>query len=191
MFDLRAQLFPYRLFGLTVTIAPAGLLSFLLLAVLCVYLSARLVHLSLGLALVAGLLSAVIFYLSELAHQFGHAWAARRTGYPMAGIHFFLILAASLYPPDEPPLPPAVHVRRALGGFWINLLLGLLCLPVALPLWPRGAEILPAFPSFIAWLAVFGFVTNFIILGVGSLLPLRLPGGGVTDGATLLRYLGQ
>ena len=38
------------------------------------------------------------------------------------------------------------------------------------------------------WLAGFGAVTNLIVLGLGALVPLKIPGGGLNDGATLLHY---
>ncbi len=191
MLDMRSSLAAFRIFGLRVSVAPAGALSFAGLAILMAWLAGWRLHLSLGVAVLAGVLAALIFFVSELLHQLGHAWAARRTGYPMAGIHFFLILAASLYPPNEPALAPRLHVRRALGGFWVNVVVGLPFAPLALALWPRGAEILPTLPSLLAWVAAFTAVTNVLILGLGSLIPLPLPGGGVTDGGTLLKYWGR
>jgi hypothetical protein len=191
MLDMRSSLTAFRLFGLRVSIAPAGAVSFAALLVVTAWLAGWWLHLSLGAAVLAGVLSALIFFISELLHQLGHAWAASRTGYPMTGIHFFLILAASIYPPNEPELAPRLHVRRALGGFWVNVLVGLLFVPAALALWPRGAEILPTLPSLLAWVAAFTAVTNILILGLGSLIPLRLPGGGVTDGGTLLKHWGR
>jgi len=106
----------------------------------------------------------------------------------MVGIHFFNLFSASQYPADEPALPPRTHVTRALGGFWINTIIGLLLLPVALDLWPHGREILPTAVSLVAWLAGFGMVTNLFVLGLGALIPLKIPGGGLNDGGTLLHY---
>jgi hypothetical protein len=181
----------FKFFGLQVSLAPAAVVSYLLLVLLAALLAGWQLQLSLGPALLAGFFSALVFFASELLHQFGHALAARRVGHPMAGIHFFHILSGSVYPRSEPPLPPAVHVRRALGGFWVNLLVGLLFLPVALALYPRGTELLPPGPSVLAWVAAFGAFTNILVLGLGALLPLKLPGGGWTDGGTLLHYWRQ
>ena len=140
-----------------------------------------------GWALAAGLLSSLLFFFSEWLHQLGHALVAWLVGYPMVGIHYFSIFSSSLYPP-EPPLPPATHIRRALGGFWVNVILGLLLLPVAQYLWPRGREMLPDMVSLLAWLAGFGVVTNLVVLGLGALVPLKFPGAGLTDGGTLLQH---
>lgn len=188
---MRSVVAAFDLVGLRVTISPAGAVSFAGLALAMAWLAGWRLHLSLGAALLAGVLAALIFFLSELLHQLGHAWAARRTGYPMTGVHYFLILAASIYPPNEPELAPRLHVRRALGGFWVNVVAGLPFVPMALALWPRGTEILPTLPSLLAWVAAFTAVTNVLVLGLGALIPLPLPGGGVTDGGTLLKYWGR
>jgi Zn-dependent protease len=175
------------LFGVHTTIGRAALVSYLVLWLVAAWLSAWLLQLPVSWALLAGLLSALLFFVSEWLHQLGHASAARAVGYPMVGIHFFNVFSASQYP-AEPPLPPATHVKRALGGFWINTVIGLLLLPAALSLWPRGGAVLPAAASLLAWLAGFGAFTNLVVLGLGALLPLKIPGGGLNDGGTLLHY---
>src|SRR4051794_37395815 len=76
-----------------------------------------------GAAVVGGLAALALHWFSELVHHFGHAWAARRTGYPMIGIQLWGVLGSSVYPADEPQLPAAVHIRRALGGPIASLLL--------------------------------------------------------------------
>lgn len=177
-----------RVFGLETTITALFWPSYLVLAVLAVGLAHWLVRVPLGLSIVAGVLSALLFMVCEWLHQLGHSLAARRVGHPMVGIQFFNLFSAGQYPSDEPVLPPQVHVRRALGGFWINLVIGLLLLPVTLKLWPMGREILPPLVSLVAWLAGFGAFVNIVVLGVGALLPLKIPGGGLNDGGTLLHY---
>ena len=174
--------------GLRTTLEPLFWPSYLALAVLAAFLAHTMVHLGFGLAIVAGVLSALIRLVCEWLHQFGHSLAARSVGGPMVGIRFFNLFSASEYPADDPALPPAAHVRRALGGFWVNLLIGLLFLPVALKLWPHGREILPPAVSLVAWLGGFGLVLNVVVLGLGALLPLKIPGGGLNDGGTLLKF---
>jgi hypothetical protein len=170
------------LFGLHLTVTRAALLWHLGLAVVCALLAGWLLRLSPGAALLAGLLSALIFFVSEFLHQLGHAWAARAVGHPMRGIRFFSLFGGSVYPSDEPPLPRRVHVLRSLGGFWINVLIGLLLLPAALSAWPNGGVG--------AWLLAFAVCANLLVLGLGALLPIPVPGGdgGVTDGGALLRH---
>jgi Zn-dependent protease len=176
-----------RLFGVQTTFSRLALISYLALGLLAAWLSYWLLKLPVSWALLAGLLSTLLFFVSEWLHQIGHASAARAVGYPMVGMHFFNVFSASQYP-AEPPLPPATHVKRALGGFWVNTLIGLLLLPVALILWPRDGAVLPPILSLLAWLAGFGAFINLIVLGLGALLPLKIPGGGLNDGGTLLHY---
>ena len=175
-------------FGLRTSLMPLFWPSYLVLAVLAAYLAHSLVQLTVGLSILAGVLSALTFLVCEWLHQFGHSLAARLVGHPMIGIRFFNLFSASEYPSDEPALPRPVHVRRALGGFWVNIVTGLLLLPIAVKLWPHGGEILPPAASLVAWLAGFGLFTNLIVLGLGALLPVKIPGGGLSDGGTLLHY---
>ena len=72
---------------------------------------------------IGAVMAVVLHWASEFVHQLGHAWAARRVGYPMTGIRFWGVLSTSLYPSDELPLPAALHIRRALGGPMASLLL--------------------------------------------------------------------
>jgi hypothetical protein len=170
------------LFGLELKFTRGALLWHLGLAVLAALLAAWLLDLGPGAAVLAGLLSAAVFFVSELLHQLGHAWAARSTGHPMQGLHFFSLFSASVYPANEPELPRRIHVRRSLGGFWVNLLVGVILLPLANTAWSGGGVG--------AWLLAFGTVVNLLVLGLGALLPIPVPGGegGVTDGGALLRY---
>ncbi len=170
-----------KIFGLNVTFTRPALLWHLGLALLCAVLAGWLLRLSLGSAIIAGVLSALLFFVSELLHQLGHALAAHRVGHPMRGIHFFSLFSASLYPANEPALPRRVHILRSLGGFWVNLLIGAALLPPALAAWPGGGVW--------AWLLAFGVVANVFVLGLGALAPITVPGGdGVTDGGALLKY---
>ena len=169
-----------KLFGLTFAGTRAAFYWHLGLGLLCAALAYGLLRLDPGYML-AGALSAVVFFVSEVLHQLGHAAVARLVGHPMAGVHFFSLFGASIYPADEPPLPRRVHVLRALGGFWVNVVIGLALLPLALRAWPQGGVG--------AWVLAFAVVANLLVLGLGAFLPITVPGGtGGTDGAALLRY---
>lgn len=170
----------FTLFGLTTSITPASLIAFGLAAIGLSIVALIQANLSVGEGLAAGGLGALIMFAGDWLHQLGHAWAARRTGYPMTGMRYHSIFAASEYPPDEPPLPARVHLSRALGGFWVNLLIGLLLLPYAF------------FTSFqnsvLAWLLGFAVFYNLVVLGLGALLPIDIPGVFTNDGGTIWRY---
>lgn len=171
----------FTLVGLRTTISPFGLACFLVAIPLTGWLAARVLNLPLGEAALAGLLSSLFMFASDWLHQWGHANAAKRAGYPMTGMHFFFIFAASQYPPDEPELPARTHLRRALGGWWMNTLLGALLAPLAFYLWPGGGVL--------AWLAASLAAWNFFVLGLGALVPLYQP--FETDGGTVLKYWGK
>lgn len=130
----------------------------------------------LPLTLLIGLLSTVSYWLANLGHHLGHAIAARRTGYPMAGIRLgsLLFLATSRYPKDEGELPAAVHIRRALGGPIFSFILAVASGGIALLLAPGGIG---------WWLALCFSLINLIVYTAGALLPL-----GFTDGSTLLEW---
>jgi len=169
-----------RWVGLPLTISPLGIVCYLAVIPLSALGSSLLANLDLVSSLWVGCLVAFSMFIFEWLHQWGHAVAARRTGYPMIGIHFFSLFSASQYPPDEPPLPPILHIRRALGGFWINLLIGLLLGAAALNLWSGGGAL--------GWFTAVNAVWNFFILGLGALVPINMPGVLINDGASLLHY---
>ncbi len=167
-------------FGLKITISPWSIVSYLAVVPVVVVVTRLLLSLPVRGALLAGTLTAIMMFLCESLHQWGHSRAARRVGYPMLGIHHFSLFSACLYPADEPPLPPGVHIRRAVGGFWINLLVGLLLAPAAMNLWSAGGVL--------GWLTASTAFWNFFVLGLGALLPIDIPGVMTVDGGTILHY---
>jgi len=126
-------------------------------------------------AVAGGLIAAVLHFASEVAHNSGHARAARSTGHPMTGIRLYWVLGTSLYP-DEPSLAPAVHVRRALGGPAASAIVTIVF--GALALLMNGGHVSGA------WVPTALFFDNLLVFTLGAFLPL-----GFTDGSTLLRWL--
>ena len=115
----------------------------------------------------------LLHWLSELLHQLGRAAVARRAGYPMREIRLLHLLIISRYPSDEPELPAELHIKRALGGPPVSILLGLLGVTAAW-FWLDSGGV---------WylLALFFGLENLLLLGLGAFVPL-----GFTDGSTLL-----
>jgi hypothetical protein len=134
--------------------------------------------LGVGTAVLTALIATFLHFLGEFWHQLGHAWAARRSGWPMSGVMFFWVLAASLYPRDEPELPARVHIQRALGGLTSSLFM---TIGMGLVVWGIRPYNTPA-----DYLALFFFLDNLLVFTLGAFLPL-----GFTDGSTLLRYWPQ
>jgi hypothetical protein len=130
---------------------------------------------SLWQAVATGFTAVLLHWLGDLWHHLGHAWAARRVGYPMRSIISWYILLSSVYPKDEPALHATIHMRRALGGPAASLLLTIISgvLLLFLPVQGSMAYVLTAFV----------FWENLLVYFLGAFLPL-----GFTDGSTLLTW---
>lgn len=126
--------------------------------------------------LLGGLIATMLHWFGDVMHQLGHAIVARGTGYPMREIRLLHVMCISIYPHDEPTLPAEIHIKRALGGVPASLLAALAGAVLALLLRGIGG----------VWylLALFFFLENLLVFGLGALLPL-----GFTDGSTLLTWL--
>jgi hypothetical protein len=163
-----------RLAGLRLTAKPSAVIGMLVLWV--VFAAAGLaLGLPLVTAVLGGLAATALHWLSELVHQLGHAWAARRTGFPMIGIRFWGVLSTTIYPRDEPALPANIHIRRALGGPLASTIMTLL-----------GAVLLPVFALVggVAWLlALFFTLENLLVFTAQVFVPL-----GFNDGSTILYW---
>ena len=166
--------------GLKISGTPTAMVAALLLWLLLSGLALTVLDFRPGQAILSGLLGVILHWLSEINHHLGHAWAAKRTGYPMIGVRMGLLglFAASLYPPHEPDLPAGIHIRRAVGGPAGSLLLSLLAAILALALRPVG--------GLLWWLVLFLSLENLFVFTLGALIPL-----GFNDGSTLLKWWGK
>ncbi len=166
--------------GLRVTARRSALIGSIVLYVIVIGLMMAF-NIPIGSALLGGAIVVILHWFTEFVHQLGHAWAARRAGYPMIGIRCgtFGVLATSLYPPDEPALPAKVHLRRALGGpifsAWLSVIAFLVVLVTA-----RGAA---AMWEFVVW---FFFLENLVVMTLQVFIPL-----GFNDGGTIWRWMGK
>ena len=160
--------------GLQLSAAPSAVVASLV--AWAVLASAGYWGLGLGLAgaLAGAAVGVAIHWTLALVHHLGHARAARDAGYPMIGIRFWAVVGADLYPPDEPELPAAVHIRRALGGPSVSFLV-LIALAVAVLL----SSSLDGLPR---WLIVWAWLDS-LLLAVGAFIPM-----GFTDGDTLIYW---
>jgi hypothetical protein len=164
--------------GLRLVAMPSAMVASALLWLVLGAIGAAMLGLPAGLALLGAAIAVMAHWASEIGHQLGHAWVAKRTGYPMIGIRLWGALSTALYPDDEPGLPGAVHIRRAVGGPAASLILAAAFALAVLALWPwRGL---------LWYLAIFVCLDNLLVLGLGALLPL-----GFTDGSTLLYWWGR
>ena len=164
-----------KIAGLCVTLTPPALIGTLILWAIFTWAGARLLDLPPGLALLGGIAAAGLHWLADFCHQLGHAWAARRVGYPMSGVSLgkWLIFSSSQYPTDEINLAPAIHIRRALGGPAASLAIAALTGLLAWALRPAD--------NLAKWLVLFFSLDN-LGAALGAFIPL-----GWTDGSTLLK----
>ena len=164
-----------RIFGLPIEILPLAFLGSFILWIGFTAIAFLGIKLPFVESLVLGLIATLLHWTFELIHGFGHAYAAKRTGYPMTGIALgtLAFFALTRYPTDEPELPPSIHIRRALGGPIINGLLSIVFF-LALPLWPGD----------LFWIGIFALFENLFVYTLQVFVPL-----GFNDGSTILRNL--
>lgn len=166
-----------RIGKLNITAGPSAGVGFLILWPLFSLLGLKLFRLRPGAALAGGFLAAMLHFASELLHQFGHARAAERTGYPMEGVNLWGVLGTSIYPTDEPELSPEIHVERALGGPRTSAALAAAGGLAAVAVRPAGK-----LPFMVSTLFA---LDNLAVFTLGALLPLPFL---ETDGTVLQRY---
>jgi hypothetical protein len=167
--------------GLQLTVIPAALVGSIGLGVIVFGLMAAVFNVPIISALLGGLIVVALHWFADLVHQLGHAWAARRVGYPMVGVRFgtLAVFSTALYPADEPTLPARIHIRRALGGPIFSAWLSSLAFLVILMVIPSA----DAMWRFVLW---FFFLENLFVLTLQVFIPL-----GFNDGATIWHYLRQ
>lgn len=165
----------FQITGVAITGTPLAIICSLLLWVVFSLLGGFVFELMWVTAIWGGLLAILLHWLAAVLHQLGHALAARRTGYPMREIRLLHVLCASIYPRDEPALPAEIHIQRALGGAPVSFLAALVGVVLTLLLRDSGG----------IWylLALFFFLENLFVFGLGAFVPL-----GFTDGSTLLEW---
>jgi hypothetical protein len=164
-----------KLFGLEISMIPPAVAGTALVWTGFSLAASYWFGISTGRAILMGFFAAILHWTSELIHCLGHAYAAKRTRYPMTGIRFgaYGLFALTQYPKDEVALPPSLHIRRALGGSIISALMTIIFYLI-LPLWPADWF----------WLGLFALLDNLFIYTLQVFLPL-----GFNDGSTILRNL--
>lgn len=166
--------------GLRLTAIPLAAIGSIGLYVIVVVLMA-VFNIPISSALLGGLIVVVLHWFTEVVHQLGHATVARRTGHPMTGIRFgtFGVLSTCVYPPDEPPLPAEIHIRRALGGPIFSTVLSVIGFILILVIGPS----VDAMWTFVLW---FFFLENFVVMTLQVFIPLSF-----NDGGTIWHWIRQ
>ena len=116
--------------------------------------------------------AAILFFVSLLLHELGHALQARRDGVEIEGINLWLFGGVAQFKTGFPSA--GAEFRIAIAGPLVSLAIGLLCMLIA-----AFAGLPNAIDGIVAWL---GF-TNLILLAFNLLPALPLDGGRVLRSA--------
>ena len=133
-------------------------------------------------AFVLAVVSALLFFLSILLHELGHAWVALRNGIPIEGIDLWLFGGVAKLGRDTDS--PGVEFRVAVAGPVVTLLIAALCFGLGMAI-SSGSEALDSaqFSDDVtgATTAVLGYLTSInILLLVFNLIPaFPLDGGRI------------
>jgi Zn-dependent protease len=133
-------------------------------------------------AFVLAVISALLFFLSILLHELGHAWVALRNGIPIEGIDLWLFGGVAKLGRDTDS--PGVEFRVAAAGPLVTLLIAALCLGLGMAV-SSGADALDSarFSNDVtgATTAVLGYLASInVLLLVFNLIPaFPLDGGRI------------
>jgi hypothetical protein len=104
---------PGKVLRLDILIAPSALVGSVVIALVAAAVFAARAGLSAREALFGGILAMLLYWLSDLLHHFGHAIAARRTGYPMTGVLLHTVRSLAL---DSCQLQSALECAGVICG---------------------------------------------------------------------------
>jgi len=133
-------------------------------------------------AFVLGVLSALLFFLSILLHELGHAWVAIRNGIPIIGIDLWMFGGVAKLARES--TSPGVEFRIAVAGPLVTLAIAALCFGVGSAI-SSSSDVLTSsqFESDVTGssTAVLGYLTSInVILLLFNLIPaFPLDGGRI------------
>ncbi|MGJ3239353.1 MAG: hypothetical protein ACFE0Q_11655 [Anaerolineae bacterium] len=176
--DFNQIVMRFSFFDMPVRVQRSAQLGVIIMLVICTALALYFTDLTLLDSLVAGVLATLIFWLSDLVHQYGHFFIAKRIGKPSTGLTLWWVLGSTTYPRDEGRLTPQTHIKRASGGPIASVLFVLLWGSVALAFWSVGGML----QFLIGW----ALYVQIIVFTLGALTPITM-GGFNSDGAIILQ----
>jgi Zn-dependent protease len=133
-------------------------------------------------AFVLAVVSALLFFLSILLHELGHAWVAIRNGIPIEGIDLWMFGGVAKLGRDADS--PGVEFRVAAAGPLVTLVIALVCFALSAGV-SNGSDALQSaqFDTDItgATTAVLGYLTsiNVLLLGFNLIPAFPLDGGRI------------
>ncbi|HMJ95272.1 MAG TPA: site-2 protease family protein [Thermoleophilaceae bacterium] len=133
-------------------------------------------------AFVLAVISALLFFLSILLHELGHAWVAIRNGIPIEGIDLWMFGGVAKLGKDADS--PGVEFRVAAAGPLVTMLIALVCFGLGAGV-SSGSDALHSaqFDQNVtgATTAVLGYLTsiNVLLLGFNLIPAFPLDGGRI------------
>ena len=133
-------------------------------------------------AFVLAVISALLFFLSILLHEFGHAWVAIRNGIPIEGIDLWMFGGVAKLGRDADS--PGLEFRIAAAGSLVTLLIAALCLGLGTAV-SSGSDALDSAQFDVkvtgATTAVLGYLTtiNVLLLAFNLIPAFPLDGGRI------------
>jgi Zn-dependent protease len=133
-------------------------------------------------AFVLAVISALLFFLSILLHELGHAWVAIRNGIPIEGIDLWMFGGVAKLGKDADS--PGVEFRVAVAGPLVTVAIALVCFGLSAAV-SNGSDALHSaqFDTNVtgATTAVLGYLTsiNVLLLGFNLIPAFPLDGGRI------------
>jgi Zn-dependent protease/CBS domain-containing protein len=133
-------------------------------------------------AFLLAVVSALLFFLSILLHELGHAWVALRNGIPIEGIDLWLFGGVAKLGRDADS--PGVEFRIAAGGPLVTVLIAAVCFALGMAV-SSGSDTLDSarFSNDVtgATTAVLGYLTsiNVLLLAFNLIPAFPLDGGRI------------
>ena len=124
---------------------------------------------SLTTAIIAGVITSLLFFSSVLAHELMHSVVSQKQGIPVQSITLF-IFGGVAHISEEPKLPQD-EFRMAFAGPLTSLVLGGIFLTISF-LWINAPEIIKAITTWLGW-------TNIFLAGFNLIPGFPLDGGRV------------
>jgi len=178
MFDINKTVFRSKFFDMPFSGARSAQIALSVMVIFCTILASILTTLTPLDALIAGLIATFIFFASDVVHHYGHFLAAKQVGKRAIGVRFWWLFGTTRYPPNEGELTPTIHIRRAIGGPIISMvvLIGFLFL----------GSFLWRFSDMARFIIGWGIAVNAVWYVLGALIPIGFA-NFATDGMTILR----
>jgi hypothetical protein len=178
------RVFSFKFGSIPVSVTRSAVIGTVVLVVILTIAALSLTHLTPLNSFIAAIIGTALHWFGCLVHQYGHFVTAKRTGYPATSARLWTILGTVLYPPNEPVLPPGIHIQRALGGPIASLILAVIS-GVIITVW------LWSISEFSRFVSTFVLIDYIGLFAVGSLFPPLTFSFLTTDGGTIWQQVRQ